>query len=45
MTASVTLPANGNIVRAVLLETVMTFKLVYMVQPLQRSTKSPLQQE
>jgi aquaporin Z len=31
MAASVTLPANGNIVRAVVLETVMTFTLVYMV--------------
>jgi aquaporin Z len=31
MAASVTLPANGNIVRALVLETVMTFTLVYMV--------------
>jgi glycerol uptake facilitator-like aquaporin len=31
MAASVTLPANGNIVRALVLETVMTFTLVCMV--------------
>ena len=31
MTASVTLPANGNVVRAFVLETVMTFTLVYVV--------------
>jgi glycerol uptake facilitator-like aquaporin len=31
MAASVTLPANGNIVRALVLETVMTFTLVFMV--------------
>jgi MIP family channel proteins len=31
MAASVTLPANGNVVRAFVLETVMTFTLVYVV--------------
>jgi aquaporin Z len=31
MAASVTLPADGNVIRAVILETVMTFTLVYVV--------------
>ena len=31
MTASVTLPADGNVVRAFVLEMVMTFILVYVV--------------
>jgi glycerol uptake facilitator-like aquaporin len=31
MAASVTLPANGNVIRAFVLETVMTFTLVYVV--------------
>ena len=31
MTASVTLPADDNVIRALILETVMTFTLVYVV--------------
>src|SRR5919112_750060 len=31
MSASVTLPSEGNVVRALILETVMTFTLVYVV--------------
>ena len=31
MSASVTLPLNDNVVRALILETVMTFTLVYVV--------------
>src|ERR1044072_6724799 len=31
MSASVTLPSDGNVVRALILETVMTFTLVYVV--------------
>jgi aquaporin Z len=31
MSAGVTLPSDGNVIRALMLETVMTFTLVYVV--------------
>lgn len=42
MAASVTLPADGNVIRAVILETVMTFTLVYVVLAVTTSKNSKI---
>ena len=42
MAASVTLPGDGNVIRAVILETVMTFTLVYVVLAVTTSKNSKI---